>query len=97
MADVTVVRAPAGRVQISVFVQTPDFQPLRAKEITLVLANPDAGIEPISRTARPADDDGTWLIEDLILPASGTWAVTVEVLISDFERIELTRNLVLKR
>jgi copper transport protein len=70
---------------------------LRAKEITLVLANPDAGIEPISRTAMPAHDDGTWLIEGLILPTSGTWAVTVEVLISDFERIELTGNLVLPR
>jgi copper transport protein len=96
MADVTVARVRGGRSRISVLVRTPDFRPLPAKEVGLVLANPEAGIEPFSRTAKPADD-GTWLIEDVILPAQGTWAVTVEVLIGDFERLELTGNLVLKR
>jgi copper transport protein len=97
MVDVTASRAPSGRAQISVLVQTPEFLPLQAKEVTLVLANPDAGIEPFSRTAKPARDDGTWLIEGVILPTQGTWAVTVEVLISDFERVELTGSLVLQR
>jgi copper transport protein len=64
MADVTIARASAGRSRISVLVQTPEFRPLPAKEVGLVLANPEAGIEPFSRTAKPADD-GTWLIEDV--------------------------------
>jgi copper transport protein len=97
MADVTVTRGPAGRAGVTVFVQTPEFQPLRAKEVAVVLANADAGIEPFSRAAKPAHNEGMWVIEDVMLPAQGTWAVTVEVLISDFERLELTGNLVLQR
>jgi copper transport protein len=88
MADLTVAPGSAGPVDVSIFVMTGDFDPLAAKEITLVLTNPAAGIEPIRRPARKADD-GTWRVEGLTLPAGGTWKVRLDVLISDFDMVQL--------
>jgi copper transport protein len=62
--------------------------PLAVKEVTLVLANPAAGIEPMRRAGvRSADD--TWRIDDVRIPVAGRWDVGVDVLINDFEQATL--------
>ena len=61
------------------------FQPLAAKEVTLVLANPAAGIEPMRRIARRAGETN-WRIDDLRIPVAGRWTLGVEILISDFDK-----------
>jgi copper transport protein len=58
MADITIARSRAGLSRISIVLQTGDFRPLLAKEVTLLLANPAAGIEPISRPATPSPRQG---------------------------------------
>jgi copper transport protein len=58
------------------------------KEVTLVLSNPSAGIEPIRRSA-VLSGENTWRIRDLVIPTAGRWSVRIDVLISDFELIRL--------
>lgn len=59
-----------------------------AMEVSVVLSNPAAGIESTRRTAVRIED-GSWLAQGFTIPAPGTWALHVEVLISDFEQIIL--------
>lgn len=58
------------------------------KEISLVLAKPDSGIEPIEHPAVKAGRN-EWSVDGLVLPLSGTWQVKVEVLVDDFEKASL--------
>jgi copper transport protein len=62
------------------------FRPLAAQEVTLVLANPAAGIEPMRRIARRAGETN-WRIDDLRIPVAGRWTLGVEILISDFDKV----------
>jgi len=62
------------------------FRPLAAKEVTLVLANPAAGIEPMRRIARRAGETN-WRIDDLRISVAGRWTLGVEILISDFDKV----------
>jgi copper transport protein len=78
-----------------VVLQTPDFRPLAAKELTLILTHSGARIEPISRNAARSGD--AWRVDDLMLPVSGTWSVEVDVLVSDFERLQLQGEIELTR
>jgi copper transport protein len=97
MADVTVARSQSGLSRISIVLQTGNFQPLPAKEVTFAVSNPSAGIEPISRSATASADRGTWRIEDFMIPAQGYWNVNIEVLISDFEKLELAGEIEIRR
>ena len=94
MAQIEIERAKQQSPQASVLVLDGAFQPLAAKEVTLVLANPAAGIEPIRMNATRAGASGgagaairaTWRIDDLRIPVAGRWNLRVEILISDFEK-----------
>lgn len=97
MADVTIARNRSGQSRISIVLQSGDFRPLPAREVTLTLANPVTGIEAISRQASPLPDQGIWRIDNLMIPAPGNWTINVEVLISDFERIELKGEIEIER
>jgi len=65
-----------------------DFTPLAAKEVTLTLSDPAAGIEPITRSAHSIGT-GTWQVDGFHLPVGGRWEVRIEALVSDFEKIVL--------
>jgi copper transport protein len=67
---------------------TGDFDALDPKEVTLTLAHPGAGIEPIERRAVKVAN-GTWQVDSLVLPIAGQWRVRVDVLVSDFEKATL--------
>lgn len=88
MADLAITPGRAGPVTASIVVLTGDFGPLDAKEVTLVLSNPIAGIEPIRRKAAKAGD-GSWRVDGLIIPVPGRWTARIDVLISDFEIAKL--------
>ncbi len=89
MADVTVTPGRVGPVAISAILMTGEFGPLDAREVTFVLSNPAAGIEPFRRSAEKPGD-GTWRAEEVVLPLPGTWTLRIDILITDFEmaRIE---------
>ena len=71
MAEITVEPGRAGPVAVSIFVMDGAFDPLPAKEVTLVLSNAAAGIEPIRRPARLVA--GVWRVDDLVVPVAGRW------------------------
>jgi copper transport protein len=96
MADVEIVPGRAGPVQATIRPMTGDFGPLRAKEVTIILSNPSAGIEPIERPAQLFDETA-WRVTDLVVPVPGRWTVRVDILISDFEKIILEDAVSIRR
>lgn len=88
MAEITVTPGRIGTVELSAVVLAPDFTPITPKEVTFVLANPQAGIEPMRRKAA-LQADGIWRAADVVLPLAGQWDVRVDILVSDFELVRL--------
>ncbi len=96
MTDITFERAGKNRAVANMTVLDGDFQPLAAKEVVLVLANSPAGFERTRRVAVRTGEN-TWRIEDLRVPVSGRWSLSVEVLISDFEKVMVEDAVTLPR
>ena len=67
-------------------------EPIEPKELTLILGQPDAGIEPLERRARKSGM--AWLVDDLVLPVPGPWHVKVDILVDDFEKASLEGSIV---
>jgi copper transport protein len=96
MAQIALAPGRAGGMQARVLLLDGEFRPLPAMEVTLVLANPAAGIEAVRRPATGAGD-ALWRIDDLRIPLAGRWRLRVEILISDFEKIVLEDDAELPR
>jgi copper transport protein len=84
MAELTITPGHTGEVVASILMFDGDFGPLDAKEVTLVLSKPDAGIEPLKRPATKPGD-GTWRVDNLVIPIAGSWNARIDILVSDFE------------
>jgi hypothetical protein len=54
-------------------------------EATLEIANPGAGIEPLTRRLEQQGDSFTHAGSELSIP--GTWRIHVSALITDFEKV----------
>ena len=81
-ADVTVTPARAGRVSVTMVIMSADLGALDAQEVRLTLANPGAGVEPITRPAyKPGD--GTWRVDAVTIPLPGLWSVRLDILMPD--------------
>src|SRR5262249_45242949 len=96
MADVTIEPERTAGRPISVTVLDGQFGPLAAKEVTLVLAQPTAGIEPLRLAAKHVDG-ATWRLDGVSVPGPGRWTVRIEILISDFEKVEIEDHIDLTR
>jgi len=81
---------------VTVIVLDGAFQPLAAKEVTLVLANAAADIEPFRRIAT-RNGENLWSAHDVRIPMAGRWNLQVEILINDFEKVVLADGIVLPR
>ncbi|MFO1183946.1 MAG: copper resistance protein CopC [Bauldia sp.] len=95
MVDVFFSGGRPGRMEAAITVTDPQLAPKGAKGVRLRLANPAAGIEGIDAEATAGQDEGKWRIEDLLVPVSGRWDVTVTVLINDFEDVSMTAPMVI--
>lgn len=84
MAELTITPGHTGEVAASILMFNGDFGPLDAKEVTLVLSKPDSGIEPLKRPATKPGD-GTWHVDNLVIPIAGSWTVRIDILVSDFD------------
>jgi len=96
MADLTIEPAARGGRQITATVLDGQFGPLLAKEVTLVLAKPEARIEPLRLPAAHVENTN-WRIDQVHLPILGDWQVRVEILISDFEKVTLEDRVEFRR
>jgi copper transport protein len=74
--------------QITINLLDGEFRPLFAKEVVLVLSKPEAGIERL-RLPATRQDPTIWRIERVRLPMAGRWQARLEILVSDFEKIEV--------
>jgi copper transport protein len=88
MAQIEVEPVRGRGAQVTVQVLDGEFRPLAAKEVTLVLSNPQAGIEPVRRTGT-RKGRALWRIDDLRIPIGGRWRLRVEILIDDFDKVAL--------
>jgi copper transport protein len=88
MADLTIAPGRTGPATASIALLSGDFGALSAKEVTLVMANREAGVEQIRRPAARLPD-GNWRVDDLNLPLPGRWSVRIDILVSDFEVVKL--------
>jgi copper transport protein len=96
MAEIAIEREGGQGARANVLVLDGAFQPLTAKEVTLVLANAAAGIEPLRRSAAHAGASN-WRIDDLSVPVAGRWNVRVEILVSDFDKVSVEDTVTLPR
>jgi copper transport protein len=97
MVSVTIAPGHAGPVRTTIVLQNPqDTQLLAAQEVTFILSNPAAGIEPIERRAVRAED-GIWQVDGLTIPVAGRWQIEVAVLISDFDKALLDTSVEIKQ
>ena len=100
MAQIEIERERGQGARTTVLVLDGAFQPLAVKEVTLVLANSAAGIEPLRRGAtRTTDASGAsvWRIDDLRIPVAGRWKLEVELLVSDFDKVTVDDTVTLPR
>lgn len=94
MADLVITPGRAGPVEASIVIMSGDFGALDAREVTLHFSMP--GSEPVARSAhRPGD--GTWRVDDLVLPAPGQWNARIEILADGQEHISLSGSITIKR
>jgi len=59
--------------------------PAEPQEVTIELAQPSAGIEPLRRAMEL--DTGAYVLDGPELSVAGTWRMRIEVLIDDFEQV----------
>lgn len=95
MSDVTLRPGRVGSNSLRIELLSGDFGPLNPIEVRVLLSQPAAGIEPIERKAA-RQPDGSWVISDMPVPVAGAWNVSVKVLITDFEEVELTDTLTVR-
>lgn len=93
MADIRLTPGQAGPVEVSLGFQTGDFRELVPREVEVVFAQPEAGIQPIRLTALQGGD-GLWHAGPVTLPVPGRWEVTLRLLVTEFERVTLTDTLI---
>ncbi|HYE43955.1 MAG TPA: CopD family protein [Caulobacteraceae bacterium] len=84
-ARIHVSPARPGANHVMVHLSGPDGEPLAAAEARLVLSLSSAGVEPLERPLL-ATAPGTFTLHRLDLPIAGTWAMKLDVLVSDFEK-----------
>lgn len=87
MAMVSVAPGAPGPVEIEI--QLSDFEgmPVEAQEISVTLASPALGIEPLKAAAQPSETG--WGADGLIIPLAGTWSLRLDIRLSRFDLTKL--------
>jgi copper transport protein len=96
MAQIEIESERGRSANMSVLLLDAELRRLDAKELTLVFANPAAGIEAMRRNA-VSEGDANWRIDDIRIPLAGRWRLRVEILVGDFEKLVLEQDVDLPR
>jgi copper transport protein len=96
MAQIEIESERGRSANMSVLLLDAELRRLDAKELTLVFANPAAGLEAMRRNA-VSEGDANWRIDDIRIPLAGRWRLRVEILVSDFEKLVLEQEVDLPR
>jgi copper transport protein len=96
MADIRIKPVRDRGASASIAVTSGNLTPIAPKEVTLVIWNPRAGIEPIRRDA-VHKDGARWVVSGLHIPVAGVWRMRLEILIGDFDKVAIEDNVELPR
>jgi copper transport protein len=96
MAHLTLTPQRAREPRVIVQVFDGEHNALTVKEVTLTLASPAAGIEPVRRAAA-GSSGAQWRVDNLRIPLAGRWTVRIELLIDDYEKVVLEDEIDLPR
>ncbi len=96
MANFELTQSRGRGATLDILMLDPEVRPLAVKEVTLILANPKAGIEPLRREAK-SEGDANWRVEDLRIPFAGRWNVRLDILVNDFEKTAIDDDIDLPR
>ena len=88
MADLRLTPGNEGPVAVTIALADGNFGPVQPLAVTLTISSAELGIGQLSRQALP-DPDGTWRIDELMLPFAGTWEVVLDARLSRFSLARL--------
>jgi copper transport protein len=95
MFQVLVSPGKVGSNDFVLQLMTGDAALLPAKEATLILSLPERGIEPMERRAA-LGPDGYWHVRGVALPLPGRWHMQIDALVTDFQKITLQDELLVR-
>ena len=96
MADIKVERGADGARSLLIVILNEQFGPLPAKELTLILRKPDAGIEALRFPATHVEA-AVWRVDGVRLSLPGRWRAQLDILVNDFEKITIEDEIELPR
>jgi copper transport protein len=95
-ADVGFTPGRVGPNDVVIEVTDNEGEPINVSEVSLALSLPSAEITSTTRTA-VLSRDNVWKIPGLVLPAAGTWKITLDVLKSDFADTKIDAEVAITR
>lgn len=95
MAEVTVNPGRAGPVNISIRVLNEDSSEFPTNDVHLQVAPPTPGHPPVDWAAVP-QPDGTWAVDEVVLPQAGNWTVRVIIAREHGKQIVLDAPIVIE-
>jgi copper transport protein len=95
MADIAVTPARSGANRVVLNLTDANGAPLEAFEVTVWIENSALGIEPIAQKAAK-QGEGEYTLPAALFPVAGTWKMTIEALVSDFEQTSFTAEVPIK-
>ncbi len=94
MADVTVEPGHVGVAGVTIHLWDAEENALDAQQLTLTLAPPTAGGNPITRPA-VQNSDGLWHVDGIELSQPGNWMVTIDAVLGPGKRLTLAAPIVI--
>jgi copper transport protein len=94
MANVTVLPARVGPVDITIQLETTDETPLAAKALFVTLANEKSGTAPQTAEAERSGDD-QWLLK-MSAPLAGRWMLGLGITLPNFDRLDVESPIIIK-
>jgi hypothetical protein len=94
MANVTVLPARVGPVDITIQLETTDETPLTAKALFVTLTNAKSGIAPQTAEAERTSDD-QWLVK-MSAPLAGRWMLGLGITLPNFDRVDVESPIIIK-
>ena len=94
MANVTVLPARVGPVDITIQLETTDETPLTAKALFVTLTNAKSGIAPQTAEAERTGDD-QWLVK-MSAPLAGRWMLGLGITLPNFDRVDVESPIIIK-
>lgn len=96
IAFINVNPAAAGRNRLDIRLSAGDGRPLAALQASVELRNEIAGIEPIQRTLEKLEE-GHYRLSGPDFVVAGSWSLTINVLINDYEQVRFSAQIPIAR